>query len=321
MRSYAELHVHVEGALEPEMAFALAKRNKLALPFADVGELRSQLKFKSLQDYLDLFNANMSVLNTEQDFADLANAYFAKAKASGVVRAEISCDLPSHLARGVPAEAVLGGLSAALANSEKDYGISSGLILSFPQHLPIEQAADAYTKAIASGTDLIAVGVCLTQAESSAAPFAELFGRARSDGLHTVAHVGGQAGNDVAWECLHTLRVGRVGSCSIVDRNLMYYLADYSIPLTVCPLANAAVHSDPGQQHPIPLLLQEGVVVTINSESPAYFGGYLDANIAALTKEFQLDDAQLDTLARNSIVGAFMPESAKAKLIGELVPA
>lgn len=321
MRSYAELHVHVEGSLEPEMALTLAKRNNVDLPFANVGELRKRFEYGSPQDFLDLYYANMAVLCTEQDFAELADAYLTKAKAAGITRAEISCDLESHLARGIPAEVVLSGLNSVFSKSEQTHGISTGLILNFPQHLPVEQAEDAYSKALATGTELLAVGVCLTQAGVSAAPFAGLFGRARSDGLHTVAHVGAEAGTDVVWECLHSLGVGRIGSCAVEDRDLMYYLADYSIPLTVCPLANAALHGTEQMQHPMPRLLDEGVVVTINSDAPAYFGGYLDANIAAVTKEFGLSDAQLDILSRNSFIGAFVAESKKQQLAGDLLPA
>lgn len=320
MRSYAELHVHIEGALEPALAFALAKKNNVELPFANPDELTKKLSFTQLQDYLDLYYANMAVLKTEEDFAQLTNAYLAKAKACGITRAEVSCDLAAHLARGVPAEVVLGGISGALAQSEKDYGISTGLILNFGQHLTSEEAEAAYDQAMATGTELIAVGVCLTKAEASAAPFTGLFGKARSAGLHTVAHVGGEAGVDTVWDCLHALKVGRIGSCGVEDRDLMYYLADYSIPLTYCPLANAAIHPDTHSVHPLPLLLEEGVVVTINSESPAYFGGYLDANLAAVTADFNLTEDQLDQLARNSFAGAFLAESKKAQLSG-LVPA
>jgi adenosine deaminase len=321
MRSYAELHVHIEGALEPELAFALAKKNNVELPFANAGELRKRFTYESQQDFLNLYYANMAVLQTEEDFAELANSYLAKAKAAGVTRAEISCDLQAHLARGVPAEVVLSGLNAALSKSEEAYGISTGLILNFPQHVAVEEAADAYDKAVATGTELLAVGVCLTQAGVSASRFSSLFGKARGDGLHTVAHVGVEAGIDVVWECLHALRVGRIGSCAVEDSDLMYYLADYSIPLTVCPLANAALHGAKQAQHPMPRLLEEGVVVTINSDAPAYFGGYLDANIAAVTAEFGLTEEQLDLLARNSFAGAFLAESKKLQLAGELIPA
>lgn len=320
MRSYAELHVHIEGALEPELAFALAKKNNIELPFANADELTKKLNFTQLQDYLDLYYANMVVLQTEEDFAELTNAYLTKAKASGVTRAEISVDLAAHLARGIPAEVVLGGISGALAKAEEAYGISTGLILNFGQHLTPEEAEAAYDQAMSTGTEFIAVGVCLTKAEASAQPFVALFGKARGAGLHTVAHVGGEAGIDVVWDCLHALKVGRIGSCGVEDRDLMYYLADYSIPLTYCPLANAAIHPDQHSVHPLPLLLEEGVVVTINSESPAYFGGYLDANLAAVTKQFDLTDEQLDQLARNSFAGAFIAESKKAQLAG-LIPA
>jgi len=321
MRRYAELHVHLEGTLEAEMAIALAKRNKVELPFANADELRGQLQFESLQDYLDLYQGNAAVLRTEQDFVEVTNAYLAKAKAAGVAHAEISLDLQSHLARGVAVEAILGGLKEAMSKSENDYGITTGLVLNFMQDMPVEQAEDAYSKAMAADAELAAVGVCLSKAGVSAAPFASLFGRARADGIHTVAHVGAEADNQVAWDCLHTLRVGRIGACQIQDRNLMYYLSDYSIPLTICPLANARLHEGSDTEYPLPKLLEEGVMVTVNSEAPAYFNGYLDANIAAVTKQFGLNDAQLDALSRASFLGSFLPESKKRELAGDLVPA
>jgi adenosine deaminase len=321
MRQYAELHVHVEGALEAEMAIALAKRNKVELPFANADELRAQLHFESLQAYLDLFQAGAAVLRTEQDFVELTNAYLAKAKAAGVAHAEISVDLQAHLARGVAAEAVVAGMKEAMSNSGRDFGISTGMILNFSQDMPADQAEDAYAKAMAAGAEPIAVGVCLSRADSVAAPFAPLFGRARADGVHTVAHVGAEADNHVGWDCLHTLRVGRIGACQIQDRNLMYYLSDYSIPLTVCPLANAALHEAAEAEYPLPKLLEEGVMVTINSEAPAYFGGYVDANIAAVTNEFGLTDAQLDAISRDSFLGSFLPEEQKRQLAGDLVSA
>jgi adenosine deaminase len=321
MRRYAELHVHAEGTLEAEMAIAFAKRNKVELPFANEDELRARLQHESLQAYLDLYQTNASVLRTEEDFVELTNAYLAKAKAAGVAHAEISVDLQAHLARGVPAEAVLGGMKAAMSKSEQDFGISTGLILNFSQDMPVEQAEDAYSQAVAAGAELAAVGVCLSRADSVAAPFASLFGRARADGVHTVAHVGAEADNRVGWDCLHTLRVGRIGACQVQDRNLMYYLSDYSIPLTICPLANAALHNAEDTDYPLPKLLEEGVMVTINSESPAHFGGYLDANVAAVTEQFGLDDVQLDLLSRNSFLGSFLAEAQKRQLAGDLVPA
>lgn len=320
MRSYAELHVHIEGALEAETTIALAKKNNIDVPFTDVEQLRAAYRYESVADFLTLYRVASSVLRTADDFTELTNTYLAAARASGVTRAEISCDVASHVARGVPAEAVLTGLAAALSASEKDYGISTGLILGFEEGLPEDAVEQAYAAAIASDAELLGVGVCLGQAEASTHPFAPLFGRARADGLHTVAHVGADAGSPVVWDCLHDLKVGRIGACAIDDRDLMYYLADYSIPLTVCPLANRALRRVDQVQHPLPQLLDEGVVATINSGAPAFFGGYLDANIAAVTADNELTDDQLDVLARNSFTGAFLAESRKAALAG-LVPA
>lgn len=320
MRSYAELHVHVEGALEPELAIALAEKNNVELPFATADDLRAKYQYTTVEDYLDLSATVSSVLRTPDDFTELTNAYLTRAKAAGVSRAEISCDLASHLARGLSAADVLSGISAALAEAEANFGISTGLILGFPQDLTAEAADETYAAAMATGTDVVAVGICLNRAGASTSAFTGLFGRARSDGLHTVAHVGSDAGVDVVWKCLHDLKVGRIGSCAVDDRDLMYYLADYSIPLTLCPLANEAVHGAEHLQHPLPTLLDEGVVVTINSEAPAYFGGYLDANLAWVNERYEMSDAQLGLLARNSFTAAFISESKKAELSG-MVPA
>jgi len=319
MRSYAELHLHIEGTLEPEMVVALAERNGIRLPEPDVERLRRLNRFTSLPDFLERYTANQDVLRTEQDFADLADAYLARAAASGVVRAEIFCDLQAHLSRGVRAETVLRGLDATLARSEADHGVSTGLIITFLRDQPVEQAQDAYAKAVATGVELLGVGLCSAEVGYPAAPFVPLFARARADGLHTVAHAGEEGGADVVWEALRELRVGRIdhGVHAADDRRLVTYLAEYGIPLTMCPLSNRALQVVPDlSRHPLPALLAAGVPVTVNSDDPAYFGGYLDANLEAITAACGLGEDQLDQLSRNSIEASFLPTAEKARLAG-----
>ncbi|MBN9105099.1 MAG: adenosine deaminase [Propionibacteriaceae bacterium] len=319
MRTFAELHLHIEGTLEPELVVALAERNGIRLPEPDAARLRELNRFTSLPDFLARYTANQDVLRTEQDFTDLADAYLARARASGVVRAEIFCDLQAHLARGIAAETVLNGLGAALSRSEADHGVSTGLIITFLRDQPVEQAEDAYVLALASGVDLLGVGLCSAEIGFPAAPFVPLFARARADGLQTVAHAGEEGGPEVVWEALRQLRVGRIdhGVHAADDPELVAHLAESGIPLTMCPLSNRALQVVPDlSRHPLPGLLAAGVRVTVNSDDPAYFGGYLDANLAAITDACGLTDADLDALARNSIEASFLPAAEKLRLTG-----
>lgn len=319
MRTFAELHLHIEGTLEPELVVALAERNGIRLPEPDAARIREFNRFTSLPDFLARYTANQDVLRTEQDFTDLADAYLARARASGVVRAEIFCDLQAHLARGIAAETVLNGLDAALSRSEADHGVSTGLIITFLRDQPVEQAEDAYVRALASGVDLLGVGLCSAEIGFPAAPFVPLFARARADGLQTVAHAGEEGGPEVVWEALRQLRVGRIdhGVHAADDPELVAHLAESGIPLTMCPLSNRALQVVPDlSRHPLPGLLAAGVRVTVNSDDPAYFGGYLDANLAAITDACGLTDADLDALARNSIEASFLPAAEKLRLTG-----
>jgi adenine deaminase len=321
MSPYAELHVHIEGTLEPELTFALAKRNSIELPYADPAELRSHFTYQSVHDFVELYRASAAVLTTEQDFAELTTAYLTKAQSIGIVHAEISCDLARHLARGIAPEAVLNGIGSVLKDSQTSHGVSTGLVLNFPVDLPVDDAVAVYDQAKAAGADITAVEVCVSSPDASPKDLVPLFGRARADGLHTVAHVGAAAGDATTWECLHALKVGRVGTAALTDRNLLYYLADYSIPLTMSPLSTKALHVASEADLPVARLLEEEVAIVVTSDAPAYFGGYLDANMAALVADNGLTEQQAEALARNTIAGSFLPESAKSALIGQPVPA
>lgn len=318
MPPFAELHLHLEGTLEPEMVFELAERNRIGLPWRDLEDLRGRYSYSCLQDFLDLYYANMAVLRTEADFAELTDAYLARAAATGVVRAEVFCDLQAHTARGVPAPVVLAGVADALSRSDADHGVSSGLILTFLRHLPAADAELAYETALATGVELLGVGLCSTEVGYAAAPFGDLFARARADGLRTVAHAGEEGDASYVWEALDALKVERVdhGINAIGDPRLVAHLADQQIPLTVCPLSNVQLKAVPDlAAHPLPTMLDAGLLVCVNSDDPAYFGGYLDANIAAVEREFGLSAAQVETLAANSIRASFLSGPEKARLL------
>jgi adenosine deaminase len=315
---FAELHLHLEGTLEPELAFQLAERNHVQLPWRDVDDLRSRLDYGCLQDFLDIYYANMAVLRTEADFAELTDAYLARAARAGVVRAEVFLDLQAHTARGVPAEVVLAGVSDALSRSDADHNVSSGLIVTFLRHLSADDAERAYDQALATGVDLLGIGLCSSEVGFPAAPFAPLWQRARADGLHTVAHAGEEGGPDYVWEALRELKVERIdhGIRAMEDPALVAHLVEQRIPLTSCPLSNVRLKAVPSlAAHPLPAMLEAGLVVTVNSDDPAYFGGYLDDNLAAVRDQFGLSQAQLDTLAHNSIDASFLSAAEKTRLL------
>ncbi|MFT4110048.1 adenosine deaminase [Propionicimonas sp.] len=317
MLPFAELHLHLEGTLEPDLVFELAERNRVTLPWRDVDDLRSRYAYGCLQDFLDVYYANMAVLRTEADFAELTDAYLARAAASGVVRAEVFLDLQAHTARGVPAPVALAGVADALARAETDHGVSAGLIVTFLRHLPAPDAERAYAEAVATGVDLLGVGLCSSEIGYPAAPFAPLYARARADGLHTVAHAGEEGGPEYVWEVLDALGVERVdhGINALRDPRLVEHLVRHRIPLTVCPLSNVRLRAVPTMaDHPLPAMLDAGILACVNSDDPAYFGGYLDANLAAVRRDLGLGDDQLATLAANSIEASFLPAAAKTRL-------
>jgi adenosine deaminase len=317
MTAWAELHVHLEGTLEPELIFALARRNGLTLPYADIAELRSRYEFDDLQEFLDLYYANMTVLQRREDFADLTDAYLARAAHAGVRRAEVFFDLQAHTGRGVPAVTALEGVNDALSRSHERHGISSGLIVTLLRHLSAESAMEAYEQARASGVPLLGIGLCSTEVGNPAGRFKAVFDRARADGLHTVAHAGEEGDASYVRDVLDTLRVERVdhGVRVVGDLALIQRLVDEKIPLTVCPLSNVRLKGVADlTEHPLANLLRRGVRVTVNSDDPAYFGGYLDANVEAVRRALALTDDEIRTLALNSIEASFASSDEKAAL-------
>ncbi|HEX5844408.1 MAG TPA: adenosine deaminase [Pseudomonas sp.] len=300
----AELHLHLEGSLEPELLFALAERNKIKLPWNDVEALRGAYAFNNLQEFLDLYYQGADVLRREQDFYDLTWAYLLKCKEQGVVHTEPFFDPQTHTDRGIPFEVVLRGIKQALVDGEKQLGISHGLILSFLRHLSEEEAFNTLEQAMPFRDAFIAVGLDSSELGHPPSKFQRVFAKARSEGLHAVAHAGEEGPPAYIWEALDLLKVKRIdhGVRAIEDERLMQRLIDEQIPLTVCPLSNTKLCVfDDMRQHNILTMLERGVKVTVNSDDPAYFGGYVGENFAALYDSLGMSKEQAQRLAQNSL--------------------
>ena len=306
----AELHMHIEGSLEPEMMFALAARNGVSIPFDSVEALRAAYSFSRLQDFLDIYYQGAAVLRTEADFRDLALAYFDRAAADGVVHAEIFFDPQTHTARGIPFQVVADGLLAGMAQAEVKHGLTSRLILCFLRHL---SEADAFETLEAAGPWLGRIsGVGLDSSELGHPPekFARVFAAAGERGLKRVAHAGEEGPPDYVIQALDLLHIDRLdhGNRSLEDADLTARLAREAMTLTVCPLSNLKLCVvDDVADHPIKTMLQQGLRATINSDDPAYFGGYVNANYRAVAGALTRED--LVTLARNSFLGSFLPQT------------
>jgi adenosine deaminase len=300
----AELHLHLEGSLEPELLFALAERNKVALPWADVETLRRAYAFNNLQEFLDLYYAGADVLRTEQDFYDLTWAYLERCKAQNVIHTEPFFDPQTHTDRGIPFEVVLTGIRQALEDGREQLGISSGLILSFLRHLSEEAAQKTLDQALPYRDAFIAVGLDSSEKGHPPSKFQRVFDRARAEGFLTVAHAGEEGPPEYIWEALDLLKIERIdhGVRAIEDERLMQRIIDEQIPLTVCPLSNIKLCVfEHMRQHNILEMLERGVKVTVNSDDPAYFGGYVTENFAALHEHLGMTEDQARRLAQNSL--------------------
>ncbi|SDQ57672.1 adenosine deaminase [Microbacterium sp. cf332] len=313
-----ELHVHIEGTLEPELAFALAGRNRVDLPFPDVDALRAAYDFDDLQSFLDLYYATMAVLLTERDFTDLTVAYLERAAGQGLAHAEVFFDPQAHTSRGVDLAAVIDGISAGLEIGRERWGVSSALILCFLRNLPAESAMQTLEQAMSIRADAID-GVGLDSSEVGFPPslFDAVFARAAQLGLRKVAHAGEEAPPAYILEALDVLGVERIdhGVQAVVDPALLSRLADERTPLTVCPLSNVRLRVvDDLAQHPLRAFLEAGVLVTVNSDDPAYFGGYVGDNYVAVRDALALTDAQLAHLARNGVEASWATAERKAEL-------
>lgn len=311
----AELHLHIEGTLEPELAFALAQRNGLTLPYASIDALRAAYDFADLQSFLDLYYACADVLRTEEDFHDLMLAYLRRARADHIVHAEIFFDPQTHTARGIPFETVLRGLEAGAAAAKAEWGMSTRLILCFLRHLSEDACLACFDEAEPYLDRLHGFGLDSSERGHPPAKFARLFARCRATGLPVVAHAGEEGPPAYIHEALDILQVRRIdhGVRAVEDPALLARLAREGIALTVCPLSNIRLRVfDDMRQHTLPQLLAAGVKVTINSDDPAYFGGYLGDNIRAVQAAFYWDATTWQQIARHSIEASFATAEQKA---------
>ncbi|WPB56043.1 adenosine deaminase [Xylophilus sp. GOD-11R] len=317
----AELHIHIEGSLEPELIFALAERNGVKLPYADVQALREAYAFTDLQSFLDIYYAGASVLLQEQDFHDMAMAYFRRAAADNVVHAELFFDPQTHTARGVPMATVVGGLHRACQNAKVECGIDASLILCFLRHLSEADAFETLQEALPYLDRIVGVGLDSSEVGHPPEKFARVFARCGELGLHRVAHAGEEGPPAYIWSALDVLQAERIdhGVQAVHDPALMRRLASARIPLTVCPLSNQKLCVFPDlAEHNLGALLDAGLMATVNSDDPAYFGGYMNDNFLQVFAATGLDARHAYQLGRNAFEASFTSDAARQGHIARL---
>lgn len=312
----AELHLHIEGSLEPEMLFELAARNRVTIPFASAAEVRAAYSFSNLQDFLDIYYQGMSVLLTSEDFFDLTWAYLKRAKADNVRHVEIFFDPQGHTQRGISFATVLDGIERALKQGEAEFGISYRLIMCFLRHLSEDDAFATLAEAEPHLPRIHGVGLDSSELGHPPSKFERVFARARELGLHVTAHAGEEGPPEYVREALDLLKVERIdhGNRALDDAELTRRIAAEGLTLTVCPLSNLrlCVIADMAQS-PVRRMLDAGLKVMINSDDPAYFGGYVNDNFRAVVDALDLSERQIVQLARNSFTGSFLPPEAQAR--------
>ena len=317
----AELHMHIEGSLEPELMFALAQRNEVAMAYPDVDALRAAYVFDNLQDFLDIYHAGTQVLRTEQDFYDMTHAYLARAAADNVLHSEIFFDTQTHTGHGVSAETVINGLHRACVAAQAEFGMTASLILCFLRHLSEEEAFACLEQALPLRDKLVGVGLASSERGHPPEKFARVFARARQLGLRLVAHAGEEGPPAYIWSALDVLKVERIdhGVQAVKDPALMARLAKERIPLTVCPLSNLKLRVFPTlAQHNLGRLLEAGIVATVNSDDPAYFGGYINQNFTQTFEALGLTAQQAWQLAQNSFEASFIDDRLKRQYLDRL---
>ena len=317
----AELHLHIEGTFEPELMFAIAERNGVRLPYASVEEVRAAYAFSNLQDFLDIYYAGAGVLLEEQDFHDLTAAYLARAHADNVRHVEIFFDPQTHTGRGVPFATVVGGIGRALDDAEARRGLTSRLIMCFLRHLDEAAAFDTLEAAMAHRDRIAGVGLDSSERGHPPGKFREVFRRARSAGLLAVAHAGEEGPPEYIREAINLLEVVRIdhGNACLLDDDLVSDLVHRRMPLTVCPLSNVRLRVVPDMAaHPLRRMMDRGLFVTVNSDDPAYFGGYVNDNYVAVAEALGLGRSDLARLARNSVEASWLDASEKAALLAEI---
>jgi adenine deaminase len=316
-----ELHIHVEGSLEPELMFALAHRNGIRLPYASVEAVRQAYRFRNLQDFLDIYYQGMSVLITEQDFYDLAFAYLARARADNVRHVEMFFDPQGHTSRGIPFATVLDGLSRAIGDAAQKLGVKASLIMCFLRHLEEADAERTLDAALPFKDRIAGVGLDSSEKGNPPGKFKRVFERAREAGLFLTAHAGEEGPASYVWEALDVLGVARIdhGVRAMEDEPLVDRLARERVPLTVCPLSNVRLRVvEDLAHHPLRRMLDKGLVATVNSDDPAYFGGYVQENYRASAQALRLGRDEVAALVRNGIAASLMPTSEKTALLAEI---
>ena len=309
----AELHLHIEGSLEPEMMFALAQRNGIKIPFASADEVRKAYAFSNLQDFLDIYYQGMNVLRTEQDFYDLTMAYFKRIHADHAIHAEIFFDPQGHTERGIAFSTAIDGILRAMGDAESNLGITSKLIMCFLRHLSEEDAFATLEEATAYLDRIEGVGLDSSELGHPPSKFAKVFAKAKALGLKTVAHAGEEGPPEYIWEAINRLKIDRMdhGNRSLEDDGLVAKLRDNQMALTVCPLSNLSLCViDRLEDHPLKKMLDLGLCATMNSDDPSYFGGYLNDNYQATATALDLDKDDIIALAKNSFRGSFLGEDA-----------
>lgn len=316
----AELHLHIEGTLEPELMFELARRNGVKLPYADADAVRRAYRFSNLQSFLDVYYRACSVLIHERDFYELTSAYLARAREQGVRHVEIFFDPQTHTARGVRLETVVHGIAGALTEA-RQHGITSHLIMCFLRDLPVDDAMATLEQALAHRDVIFGVGLDSAEAGNPPAKFRDVFARAIDAGFRAVAHAGEEGPPEYIWQALDVLGAERIdhGVRCLEDRSLVQRLGADRTPLTVCPFSNVKLRVvDTLEQHPLAKMLEHGLCATVNSDDPAYFGGYVGENLAGVSQALGLDDGALVQLARNSFEASFLDDSVRARHVAEL---
>jgi len=313
----AELHIHLEGSIEPEMMFNIGRRNHIALPFASEAEARAAYQFENLQAFLDIYYRSAEVLRTEQDFYDMTWAYLQRCHQEQVIHVEPFFDPQTHTERGISFETVINGIMRALTDGERQLGISSRLIMCFLRHLSAADAMETLVQAIPFKDQIVAIGLDSSERGYPPVNFQKVFERGLEEGFLTVAHAGEEGPPDYIWQALDLLKVKRIdhGVRCIEDKHLVRRLIEEQIPLTVCPLSNVKLRVfDHMADHNILDLLEQGLKVTVNSDDPAYFGGYINNNFEALHTELKMNQKQAAQLAMNSFDASFVEEKQKSHM-------
>ena len=317
----AELHIHIEGSLEPDLLFQIAQRNHIPLRFNSVEELQNAYQFRDLQSFLDIYYEGARVLVREQDFYDLTWAYLERISAQNVRHTEIFFDPQAHTTRGVPFETVITGIRRALADGERQLGISSKIIMCFLRHLSVASAMDTLLQSLPFKEWIIAVGLDSSEIGHPPEMFRAVFDKARELGFLTVAHAGEEGPPGYIWQALEQLKVSRIdhGVRCVEDERLVEKLITEQVPLTVCPLSNVKLGVfNSIAEHNLKRLLDLGLCITVNSDDPAYFGGYLAENLEAVQEGLGLSGGDIYRLAKNSFVATFLPDDKKQELLREL---